>query len=129
LQASLELAKSSIAGWLPVFGYNRLWHETSLELVKALREASESFSWKLQAFLYCLYPRPLVLRHSPKNTLQKFYQFFASLWGTQLGGCSQFNFILFFSLEIPQKKYWDLVELIWGGWKNRNEHKGFKARF
>ncbi len=64
--------------------------------------------------------------------IQKFCQFFASFMRyPNWVDVPNFIFILFFSLEIPKKKsiefLWNLFEV--GGKKNKNEDKGFKARF
>ncbi len=93
------------------------------------------FSWKLQAFLYCLAVSKAII--ITKGTLQNILyknstKFFASFmrYPPQLGGCSQFNFILFFSLEIPPKK--KSIEILWNlfeGGEKKIEDKGFKARF
>lgn len=103
------------------FGYNRLWHETSLELVKKLWGSQW---WILLAgncrpFLYCLavskaiiITKALSKKYSTKilpNSLQV-------LWGTHPNWVDVPNLIssFFFSWNSPQKKsYWDLVELIW----------------
>ncbi len=103
--------KLQLLGLTPSFGYNKqtLVHETFIGIGSKLwGEPVNPFSWKLQAFLYCLYPRPLLLlRHSPKKystkkilpILCKFYE--VPNW-VDVPNLIILSFFL--SLEIPKKK-------------------------
>jgi hypothetical protein len=108
----LELAKAPIVGIdSPVLGTtNRLWCMKLLHWnwFKALRGASESFSWKLQAFFILSESKAIIITKAlSKKYSTKILPFFASFmrYPNWVDVPNLIILSFFLSLEIPKKKY------------------------